>query len=103
MQVEDSAMRVTTNCIKNQKHSKLCSMQLPILTCGYTTKLVPMGREIAELVSDNHRFSVHSDIRFEYGLMWDKSVQRSGPFIKYFRARILTRQLHCSLSLLIRH
>jgi hypothetical protein len=36
---------------------------------------------------------------FEYGLMWDKSVQHSGPFIKQYRARILAGQLQCSLSL----
>jgi hypothetical protein len=92
----DSAIRVTANCIKNQK---LRSTRLPILTCGYVTKLIPMGGEIAELVMTTVVSLGIQILGFEYGLMWDKSVQHSGPFIKHYRARILAGQLHCSLSL----
>jgi hypothetical protein len=60
----DSAMGVTANCIKNQKHSKNRSARLPIFTCGCVTKLVQLGGEIAELVSDNRLFCKHSDIKF---------------------------------------
>jgi hypothetical protein len=58
-------MRVTANCIKNQRLSK--NPQHVYATANfnlwlYMTKLVPMGGEIADLVSDNRLFSGHSDI-----------------------------------------
>ena len=44
-----------------------------------------MGGEIAELVMTTVVSLVIQMLGFEYGLMWDESVQYSGPFIKHYR------------------
>jgi hypothetical protein len=58
-------MGVTANCIRNQELSKNPQYAIANFYLWlYVMKLVPMGGEIAELVSDNCLFSGYSVIKF---------------------------------------